>query len=91
MTEKSKTVDLTVSVSFPEGFSESFSDLISRRLLDFGSILSDEFFRNLVACPRDKSAGLTDNLIISPRLSVSDFDTKVSAALGAFRRELQVP
>lgn len=91
MSEKSKTVELTVSVSFPEGFSESFSDLISRRLLDFGSILSDEFFRNLVARPGDKAAGLTDNLVISPRLSIPDFDAKVSAALRAFRAELQVP
>lgn len=91
MPEKSKTVELTVSVSFPEGFSESFSDLISRRALDFATIISDEFLRNLVACPRDKSAGLTGNLIISPRLSISDFDAKISAALRAFRRELQVP
>ncbi|WP_156478922.1 hypothetical protein [Acetobacter senegalensis] len=82
---------LTVGVSFPEHFSDSFMDLVSRRLLDFSSILCDEFFRDFVVRPSEETTDLTDNLIISPRLSVSDFDAKVSAALGALRRELQVP
>ncbi|WP_102323865.1 hypothetical protein [Komagataeibacter saccharivorans] len=84
-----QTMPLTIRISFPEGFSQSLTDLISRRALDFVSIIGEEFLRDLVARSEDSAAGLANDLIIAPRLSVADFDAKVSAALGAFRAELQ--
>lgn len=84
-----QTMPLTIRVSLPEGLSQSLTDLIGRRSLDFASILCDEFFRDLVARPKDEATGLADDLIIAPRLSITDFDTKVAAALGALRAELQ--
>jgi len=84
-----QTMPLTVRISFPEGLSQSLTDLVSRRALDFASIIGEEFLRDLVARPEDGAAGLADDLIIAPRVSIADFDAKVSAALGAFRAELQ--
>lgn len=88
MSEEKNIAPLTVTLSFPEGFSQSFCDLVGSRASDFISIVSEEFFRDLVTRPKDSSTGLTDNLIIAPRLSISDFDTKLTAALRAFRLEL---
>lgn len=84
-----QTMPLTIRVSLPDGLSQNLTDLIGRRSLDFASILCDDFFRNLAARPKDEATGLADDLIIAPRLSIADFDAKVSAALGAFRAELQ--
>lgn len=86
-----KVEPLTVTISLSEGLAQDLCDLISRRALDFATIISDEFLRNLVARPKDGSAGLANDFVVTTRLSISDFDTKVSAALGAFRRELQAP
>ncbi|MBY4639643.1 hypothetical protein K6L44_06460 [Gluconacetobacter entanii] len=84
-----QTMPLTVRTSFPESLSQSLTDLIGRRSLDFASILCDEFLRDLVTRSKDETTGLADDLVIAPRLPVADFDAKVSAALGAFRAELQ--
>ncbi|MCI1437058.1 MAG: hypothetical protein LKI03_06195 [Acetobacter indonesiensis] len=85
-----KVEPLTVTVSLSEGLAQSLCDLISRHALDLATIISDEFLRNLVARPKDSSAGLANDLVVTTRLSIGDFDAKISAALLAFRAELQV-
>jgi len=82
------TVDLEISVSFPEGFADGIAGALQNHLADFFPSLVDGVVRDLLSGSCAESTGRADHLVIAPRLSVSDFDAEFSAALQAFRLDL---
>lgn len=81
MSEKSKTVELTVSVSFPEGFSEKLTSLIRQRLLDFENAVMDVLPRRLGDLVVISSPQKEDKFSVACTVSLDDFDKKLQRAL----------